>query len=142
MSSAGSGSMTLIWHSTVNHSLTCVKYIANGSLTSFWHDPWVGGGACLKSLFPRLYAAEVNKQVEFKDRWNIQNGCWVGSWEWRAGLMGRASQDFDDLILLLQNTGFLAEGIDRWKWSWSKDGDFSSKELALRIQDCLGNRRH
>ena len=63
----------------INFQSSFSKSIANGSSVKFWVDEAVGPGERLKDKFPRLYALERNKEVEFKDRWFFHNGYWQGA---------------------------------------------------------------
>ncbi|KAJ9545577.1 hypothetical protein OSB04_025284 [Centaurea solstitialis] len=49
------------------------KIIADGSTTKFWTDVKVGNAVNLKTLFPKLFALETNKEAMFKECWQFFN---------------------------------------------------------------------
>ena len=88
------------------------KHIAKGLNSLFWKDEAVGGDHKLKDLFPRLFALEKDKNVPFKDRWNLHNGSWSGSWDWRSVVRGRSSGDLCEMEALLRYMRYRDTGSD------------------------------
>ncbi|GJT74422.1 hypothetical protein Tco_1041147 [Tanacetum coccineum] len=48
---------------------------------------WCNDGSRLKDKFPMLFALESFKDCKVKDRGQVINGSWVGSWDWRIPLV-------------------------------------------------------
>ncbi|GKA89082.1 hypothetical protein Tco_0810894 [Tanacetum coccineum] len=51
----------------VNLNLLLTRKVGTGSSIAFWHDNWIGPSD-LKSLYPRLFALETNKECRISDR--------------------------------------------------------------------------
>ncbi|GKB97734.1 RNA-directed DNA polymerase, eukaryota, reverse transcriptase zinc-binding domain protein [Tanacetum coccineum] len=76
--------------------------LGNGDTTSFWNDNWSGGGA-IKDLYPRLFALENCKMVQF-----------------------------DALLELVRKINLVPMG-DRWVWSLESSGNFSVASIRKAI---------
>ncbi|GKD34056.1 RNA-directed DNA polymerase, eukaryota [Tanacetum coccineum] len=115
----------------LNFKNSFVRKVADGASTSFWHDPWCGDGTSLKDKFPRLYALELNKDCNVKDRGLVVNEAWIGSWDWRIPPRGRALDDLNALHSSLSSVLFLPNGYDKWIWSYDAVGLFKKVNVTV-----------
>ncbi|GKD26730.1 RNA-directed DNA polymerase, eukaryota, reverse transcriptase zinc-binding domain protein [Tanacetum coccineum] len=109
--------------------------VSNGSNTLFWKDPWCGVGSPLKTIFPRLYALESNKDCTISDRWCWLNNSWYSNWSWRSSLRERNLDDLASLIGMIGNLALSRDGNDQWSWTRDVSGKFKVKSLSRNIQN-------
>ncbi|GJT74421.1 RNA-directed DNA polymerase, eukaryota [Tanacetum coccineum] len=93
-------------------------------------DRWCNDGSRLKDKFPMLFALESFKDCKVKDRGQVINGSWVGSWDWRIPPRGRAIDDMIALTSSLSSVMFASSGCDKWVWSYDSNGFFNVKVLS------------
>ncbi|GJS89195.1 RNA-directed DNA polymerase, eukaryota [Tanacetum coccineum] len=97
---------------------TLSKRVGNGSDTRFWEENWIAGNT-LSSLYPRLYALELNPGCTVAERWN--NGFW--DWKWRRNIRGGIEQcQFTDLMARLSEFS-CSDMPDRWWWDIDTQGE-------------------
>ncbi|PNX99941.1 cysteine-rich receptor-like protein kinase, partial [Trifolium pratense] len=100
--------------------------VGNGDNIDFWNFKWFGSQA-FYSLFPDLYAKEVNKFATVSERLGREGAASLCSWRW-SGLLNETEQQ-----QLLELQGLLAGFIlsdtdsDRWWWLPESNGLFSVK---------------
>nr|GEU75148.1 transposon Ty3-I Gag-Pol polyprotein [Tanacetum cinerariifolium] len=51
------------------------------------------------------------------------------------GSKGKVSKEFDEILGVLQNVVIHNDCRDKWKWSLSKDGEFTIKDLSRMVED-------
>ncbi|XP_071688911.1 uncharacterized protein [Rutidosis leptorrhynchoides] len=73
--------------------------------------------------------AKVSDRVVWGD-----SGC-VFNWEWSRDPMGRTKSELDDLITLISSYTHSSEASDSWRWSFSSNGKFTTKQLNSIIMD-------
>ncbi|KAJ9560831.1 hypothetical protein OSB04_005991 [Centaurea solstitialis] len=110
------------------------KSIAVGSTTNLWSILVMDGQSNLKTLFPRLYALETNKDAQFRDRWQYVNRSWHGVWSWRTPPRGRSLEELHHLIDLPSSMDFRTQGTDKWVWIEDKQRIFSVQHMSSLIQ--------
>ncbi|GJU28730.1 putative RNA-directed DNA polymerase [Tanacetum coccineum] len=111
--------------------------VSNGSVTSFWADPWCPNGLVLKDTFPRLFALETQKDCKVADRWKFTNGHWGGNWSWRLPPRGRAIDDLSTLEGLISSVVLESDCEDKWVWKCDASGNLKVKSLSNSIQNLL-----
>ncbi|GJZ88042.1 hypothetical protein Tco_0659824 [Tanacetum coccineum] len=93
------------------------KRVGNGSDTRFWEENWIAGNTLL-SLYPRLYALELNPCCTIAERWN--NGFW--DWKLRRNIKGGIEQcQFTDLMARLSEFS-CSDVPDQWWWDIDTQG--------------------
>ncbi|XP_071704508.1 uncharacterized protein [Rutidosis leptorrhynchoides] len=106
------------------------KIIGDGSLTSFWHEHWIGDNK-LSVLFPRLLRLDELPDITVINRFTDSRLVW----NWRRQLAGRALGDFENLMSLLSSVTLDGNQQDKWNWSGTADGLFSVKVLSNAIDE-------
>ncbi|GKE28526.1 RNA-directed DNA polymerase, eukaryota, reverse transcriptase zinc-binding domain protein [Tanacetum coccineum] len=95
------------------------KRIGNGEKSSFWEEVWKGDDT-LKSMYPRLYALELSKNISF--RLPPRGGVELQQYTcFRSNL--------EDVIL--------SNSQDRWLWSLTGSGEFSVASVRRFIDDYM-----
>ncbi|KAJ9551049.1 hypothetical protein OSB04_015094 [Centaurea solstitialis] len=118
----------------VNFKDSIFRKIANGKHSKFWEDCWLAAGVKLRSLFPRLFALDVNGSCSVADRFVVDNGVWKWNGSWRSPPRGRACRELEDLSRLVEKVQLTPDASDRWIWSLHESGFFSSKALSLLLE--------
>nr|GEV22105.1 retrotransposon protein, putative, Ty3-gypsy subclass [Tanacetum cinerariifolium] len=106
------------------------KKLGNGAETFFWDDVWYGESA-LKHRFLRLYALEVNKEIDVASKL-LQENIWSS-----FRRTPRSGLKTDQLELLQDAIGSVVLGIveDMWFWALEGSGDFSVSSIRKAIDD-------
>lgn len=112
--------------------ISIIKKVSNGRHTRLWQDRWNDSGDKLKDRFPRLYALEYEKDCVISDRWALQNGEWVGKWDWTRLPSGRTTDDLNSLVNILGSL-CLSDSPDKWSWNLDPSGSFSVKQLTQQV---------
>ncbi|GJR40777.1 RNA-directed DNA polymerase, eukaryota [Tanacetum coccineum] len=102
----------------------------NGANTLFWEDAWRGGIA-FKSLYPKLYALELSKNIDVASK---MTHCNLG-YSFRRDPRGGVEQAQFDLMLEKVEGTLLADMRDRWVWSLEGSGEFSVASVRKLIDD-------
>ncbi|GJU32731.1 RNA-directed DNA polymerase, eukaryota [Tanacetum coccineum] len=107
----------------------CKKRVGNGINSLFWFDCWIGD-APLHSIFPRLFALELDKNITVAAKLNSE----VDSSFRRSARGGIETYQLQGLISLLGSVS-LSNSCDRWFCDLSGDGVFRVKEVRKFIDD-------
>ncbi|GJY36796.1 hypothetical protein Tco_0422174 [Tanacetum coccineum] len=109
----------------------CKKKVGDGIDTSYSCDVWLGD-INLKSIFPRLFALESNKEVCVHDK--VNEGLAYSFRRLPRG--GVESYQMESLLSLLLSS--LASSMsDRWIWALDGMGEFSVASVRSYIEDNL-----
>ncbi|GKD24074.1 reverse transcriptase domain, reverse transcriptase zinc-binding domain protein [Tanacetum coccineum] len=87
--------------------------VSNGSVTSFYADPWCPNGLILKYTFPKLFALETYKDSK------------------------RAIDDLSTIEGLISSLVRESDGEDKWVWKGDASKSFKAKFLSISIQKLL-----
>ncbi|XP_071704978.1 uncharacterized protein [Rutidosis leptorrhynchoides] len=115
-------------------STSFVRSVGNGRLINFWSDIWIGS-SCLKDSYSRLFALENDKEVTVNDRLHQRDSEGSIMWNWVRNPRGRAVNDLNDLNNLLSSVQLQVEACDNWRWVLGSDGVFTTKHLAVLIDE-------
>ncbi|GKA10771.1 reverse transcriptase domain, reverse transcriptase zinc-binding domain protein [Tanacetum coccineum] len=118
----------------VDFTSSCIRVLWDGRDIRFWVDRWVDNRR-LCDKFPRLYHLERRKEVSFFNRGVWVDNNWVWEWDWIKSIRGRVSNEFEDLIGVLQYVVVSNDCRDSWRWSLNEDGVFTVKELTRLIEE-------
>ncbi|GJV00544.1 reverse transcriptase domain, reverse transcriptase zinc-binding domain protein [Tanacetum coccineum] len=110
------------------------RVLWDGRDIRFWVDRWADNRR-LCDKFPRLYHLERRKEVSFFNRGVWVDNNWVWEWDWIKSIRGRVSNEFEDLIGVLQYVVVSNDCRDSWRWSLNEDGVFTVKELTRLIEE-------
>ncbi|XP_071688505.1 uncharacterized protein [Rutidosis leptorrhynchoides] len=114
--------------------------MGNSISVKFWSDQWIGD-IKLMDQFGRLYALENNKHVTVAERLGSVNnseqlhGNDNFTWEWARPIRGRSQSELISLKSILSSVQINSNIADKWKWSLNSDGVFTTKSLALLIDE-------
>ncbi|GKA47992.1 RNA-directed DNA polymerase, eukaryota, reverse transcriptase zinc-binding domain protein [Tanacetum coccineum] len=87
----------------MNLNLLFTHKVGAGSSIAFWHDNWIRPSN-LKSLYPRLFALETNKECRISDLCFTQNGLPYHIWAWRRVVRdGHEMNQLRDLLGLVNS---------------------------------------
>ncbi|GJZ51955.1 RNA-directed DNA polymerase, eukaryota, reverse transcriptase zinc-binding domain protein [Tanacetum coccineum] len=106
--------------------------LGDGTTALFWKDNWSGKGS-LKTLYPRLYSLENQKEVSVSSKMN--DISLVHSF--RRVVRGGVEQSQFDALSSLVSSINLVPMCDRWVWTLESSGIFSVASIRKIID---GNR--
>ncbi|XP_071738720.1 uncharacterized protein [Rutidosis leptorrhynchoides] len=110
------------------------RSIGDGSTTDFWKDSWIGE-TILEDKFSRLFRLETNQEAKVADRVRWINGSCEFTWEWSRNIIGRANNELQVLISMLNSFTYSCHNVDGWKWTLSPSGRFTTKTLQSLIEE-------
>ncbi|GJX40150.1 hypothetical protein Tco_0255140 [Tanacetum coccineum] len=129
--------------SNLNNSLSSVgidlnslftRKVGTGSSIAFWHDNWIGPSD-LKSLYPRLFALETNKECRISDRCFTLNGLTHHVWAWRRVVRdGHKMDQLRDLLGLINNF-CPSNSPDSWAFTLSTQKSFTVASMRREIEN-------
>ncbi|GKD00462.1 hypothetical protein Tco_1170736 [Tanacetum coccineum] len=99
------------------------KRLGNEANTLFWEEPW-REGIVFKNLYPRLYALELNKNIDVASKMNHSNLVYSFRREPRGGV---ERAQFDAMSEKVEGT-LLADMRDRWT-CWLDDDENVAADL-------------
>lgn len=108
------------------------KIIGNGQQTLFWNEAWLGPNT-LASLFPRLFALEVDKECHISDRFDGRT--WTWAWK-RTISSSRVLAQLENLKDMLPNI-LLNEADDSWSWDCNNVNIFTVAQVRSHIDHML-----
>ncbi|KAJ9539578.1 hypothetical protein OSB04_026084 [Centaurea solstitialis] len=117
----------------LNFSGSFRRVVGEGKETSFWMDRWIGNSN-LFSAFPRLARLELNLETNIAGKGSWVGDAWVWNWSWRRCPRGREVGELEELENLLSGWYPVRGREDKWEWSNSSDGGFSTK----KVREMLG----
>ncbi|GJX70072.1 RNA-directed DNA polymerase, eukaryota, reverse transcriptase zinc-binding domain protein [Tanacetum coccineum] len=107
-----------------------IKKIGNRVHTYLWEEPWKGD-AGFKTLFPRIYALELFKDISVAEK--MAHPSISFSFR-RDPRLGSDLVQMESLQSHLEGI-VLSNMIDRWIWPLSGDGEFSVSSVRNLIDD-------
>ncbi|GJV62328.1 RNA-directed DNA polymerase, eukaryota, reverse transcriptase zinc-binding domain protein [Tanacetum coccineum] len=115
----------------LNSLFTCK--VGTGSSIAFWHDNWIGPSD-LKSVYPRIFAFEINKECRISDRCFTLNGLTHHVWAWRRVVRdGHEMDQLRDLLGLLNNF-CPSNSPDSWAFTLSTHKSFTVASMRREIE--------
>ncbi|XP_071685671.1 uncharacterized protein [Rutidosis leptorrhynchoides] len=118
----------------VNFTNSFSRLIGDGSSTQFWEEPWLIT-APLKDTFKRLYHLEAVRNAWVRDRIAWSNLSVESCWNWLREPTGRALNELNQLLNLLNSYVKSGRDTDTWVWNLSSSGLFTTKRLATLIDE-------
>nr|GEU89013.1 RNA-directed DNA polymerase, eukaryota [Tanacetum cinerariifolium] len=109
----------------------CKKRIGDGTITSFWSDPWLGD-IPLKIKYPRLFSLELDKDATVAVK--LQSPMEIS---FRRNVRGGIEQHLMEVLASEMDSVLLSNSYDRWHCDLSSDGDFRVKEVRNFIDDLI-----
>nr|GEW33007.1 hypothetical protein [Tanacetum cinerariifolium] len=122
--------ISLLYSKGINLLVSIKKKIGNGENTMFWEESWKGD-VPLKSLYPRIYALESNKNISVATK--ISNPSISSSLK-RNPRGGVEQVYLVDLLSSLEGL-ILPNMLDRWSWSLTGSEEFSISSARNYIDD-------
>ncbi|KAJ9559863.1 hypothetical protein OSB04_005023 [Centaurea solstitialis] len=116
-----------------NFSGSFRRVVGEGKETSFWKDRWLGESNFLLA-FPRLARLEVDLSSKIADKSLWVEDRWVWNWSWRRVPRGREIGELVEFERVLSGWSPVRGRVDKWEWSASSDGTFSTK----KVRELLG----
>nr|GEW40329.1 RNA-directed DNA polymerase, eukaryota [Tanacetum cinerariifolium] len=98
----------------------------------FWSHP-KSGERTFKSLYPRVYALEMQKKVSVASKMSLD---FLSSSFRRAPRSGVEEDQYIQLVKDMEGV-FLVDMKDRWSWSLAGNGDFSVASIKKELDDRL-----
>ncbi|XP_071708160.1 uncharacterized protein [Rutidosis leptorrhynchoides] len=119
-----------------------IKQIGDENLTSFWDEPWLIEGP-LKNRFKRLFHLDSVQTATVRDRIIWSENRWLCIWNWNRKITGRAHDEFQSLINLINSYVKQDMNFDVWYWKLATNDIFTTKKLSRLIDDetFMDNRR-
>ncbi|GKA94315.1 RNA-directed DNA polymerase, eukaryota, reverse transcriptase zinc-binding domain protein [Tanacetum coccineum] len=121
-------------HNLQNQGIDLMGYIlkklGNGEDTLFWEDSW-RGDSTFKSIYPRLYALETNKNVSIASKLSQPN---LAASFRRAPRGGLEDYQFSQLLLNMEEVS-CTNVKDRWLWALTGCGDFSVASIRKSLDN-------
>ncbi|XP_071728090.1 uncharacterized protein [Rutidosis leptorrhynchoides] len=129
---------TMIEKLGLNFASSFIKVIGDGADTDFWNDAWLCDTS-LKQRFKRLFHLDEDSKARVQDRITWSNHGFVCNFRWKRDISGRAINDLDSLMELLNNYVKQDKATDSWRWSIAGNGLFSTKRLSSVIDEKILN---
>ncbi|KAF9599218.1 hypothetical protein IFM89_036344 [Coptis chinensis] len=100
------------------------KRITDGTSTSFWHDPWLGGPPLAKRV-----DASIKEASGIHDQATLSTLIIAGTWNCSHFAMPAAiKEEIQNTIL------FTRAETDRWTWTISKHGNYTTASTYKEIR--------
>nr|GEY07705.1 RNA-directed DNA polymerase, eukaryota, reverse transcriptase zinc-binding domain protein [Tanacetum cinerariifolium] len=96
------------------------------------NDPWCGDGSRLMDVFPRLFALESHQDCKVNERWCLFYGVWGENREWRLPPRGRALNDLNSILNVIDNLALSPNFPDKWSWVRDDLGRFN-----VKLRSCI-----
>ncbi|XP_057779594.1 uncharacterized protein LOC130998180 [Salvia miltiorrhiza] len=109
------------------------RRLGNGRGTLFWDHPWAGPEP-LKHKFPRLFRLSLRRDVKVDECGRWEEGRWKWELKWCRTLRETEMEAVNLLISFIFSFLLDADLEDRWTWSASTDGKFTTKSAYEVIQ--------
>ncbi|GJS89089.1 RNA-directed DNA polymerase, eukaryota, reverse transcriptase zinc-binding domain protein [Tanacetum coccineum] len=117
----------------VNLNLLLTRKVRTGSSIAFWHDNWIWPSD-LKSLYPRHFALETNKECRISDRCFTQNELPHHIWAWRRVMRdGHEMDQLRDLLGVINNF-CLCDTPDSWAFMLNTHKSFTFASIRREIE--------
>ncbi|XP_071689538.1 uncharacterized protein [Rutidosis leptorrhynchoides] len=121
-----------------NFASSFIKIIGDVADTDFWNDSWLCG-APLKQRFPRLFHLDEDSNARVQDRITWMDHSFVCNFRWKRDVSGRAINELDSLMALLNDYVKQDKAKDSWIWNLAGNGLFSTKKLAFVLDEKILN---
>ncbi|CAN1221385.1 Putative ribonuclease H protein At1g65750 [Linum grandiflorum] len=105
-----------------------------GLNTSFWHDSWVRGEVeSLKSSYPRVFAASIDKEACIADIFCRDDRSW--NLQLNVSLRGGAATELFELRLLLDSLSgdMLARDVEGLHWPLENSSSFTVRSMYSHL---------
>ncbi|GKU98551.1 hypothetical protein SLEP1_g11543 [Rubroshorea leprosula] len=106
--------------------------IGDGRGVKFWWDTWCGE-ECLANKFPRLYLLSTGKEKECHEMGNGDRTTWKWNLSWRRNLFEWEEEAVRELKGMIEEVKITPSRPNRWEWSHSTEGQYSTKIAYQRI---------
>ncbi|GKV09210.1 hypothetical protein SLEP1_g20749 [Rubroshorea leprosula] len=106
--------------------------IGEGRGVKFWWDSWCGE-ECLANKFPRLYLLSTGKGKECHEMGNAERATWKWNLTWRRKLFEWEEEAARELKGMIEEVKITPGCPNRWEWSHSKEGQYSTKIAYQRL---------
>ncbi|OMO57353.1 hypothetical protein COLO4_35424 [Corchorus olitorius] len=110
--------------------------VGNGALINFWDEVWLND-MILKVLFPRIFSLAVNKNGKISEYGEWIDDKWVWRIHLRLNLFGWEQNQWDELLVLLENVCLSLDFKDKLIWKHSSSGTYSAKDYYKFV--CFSN---
>lgn len=111
-----------------------VRIVGKGNNTRFWADWWVGD-MLLNEKFQRLFRISGQQFANICEMGKWEGGEWRWELEWRRELRVRDLESLNSLLGLLNNCRLNENEDDKWRWTYSSNGAYSTSEAYKQIRN-------
>ena len=108
--------------------------VGNGNSVRFWQDRWCESGI-LKSLFPRLFALSLQKNLTISQMGMWVGNAWVWNFSWRRRLHEWEIEDMHTLKQIIDQKGLNREREDGLFWKHSGVQEYPPKNIIARLNE-------